>query len=126
MIEQLSRLPGVGRKSAERMAYHLLRVPVSEALALSDSIRHVRENVRYCDECFNLAESDRCNLCNDHSRDATQLCIVQQPRDLMALGMEPGPEIGEMLTKIENEWIESDFTLDRSTLLTGLQGRRRA
>ena len=85
MIEQLSRLPGVGRKSAERMAYHLLRVPVSEALALSDSIRHVRENVRYCEECYNLAEADRCNICNDAGRDATQLCIVQQPRDLMAL-----------------------------------------
>jgi recombination protein RecR len=85
MIEQLSRLPGIGRKSAERLAYHLLRVPDSEAFALADSIRNVRENVRYCDICFNLAESEMCNICRDPARDQTTICIVQQPRDLMAL-----------------------------------------
>ena len=85
MIEQLARLPGIGRKSAERLAYHLLRVPESEAYALSDSIRHVRENVRYCDICFNLAESEMCNLCRDPSRDQNTVCVVQQPRDLMAI-----------------------------------------
>lgn len=85
MIEQLSRLPGIGRKSAERLAYHLLRVPESEAFALSDSIRSVRENVRYCDICFNLAESEMCNICRDPGRDQKTLCVVQQPRDLMAL-----------------------------------------
>lgn len=85
MIEQLSRLPGIGRKSAERLAYHLLRVPESEAFALADSIRNVRENVRYCDVCFNLAESEMCNICRDPARDPSILCIVQQPRDLMAL-----------------------------------------
>lgn len=85
MIEQLSRLPGIGKKSAERLAYHLLRVPESEAFALSDSIRTVRENVRYCSVCFNLAESERCRICADTQRDQKTLCIVQQPRDLMAL-----------------------------------------
>lgn len=85
MIEQLSRLPGIGRKSAERLAYHILRVPESEAFALSDSIRTVRENVRYCDICFNLAESEMCNVCRDPVRDQKTLCVVQQPRDLMAL-----------------------------------------
>lgn len=85
MIEQLSRLPGIGRKSAERLAYHLLRVPASEAFALADSIRHVRENVRYCATCFNLAESETCNLCRDAQRDQSLLCVVEQPRDLMAL-----------------------------------------
>ncbi|MDA8563483.1 recombination mediator RecR [Mariniblastus sp.] len=85
MIEQLSRLPGIGRKSAERLAYHLLRVPDSEAFALADSIRNVRENVRYCDICFNLAESEMCNICRDPARDQQTICIVQQPRDLMAL-----------------------------------------
>lgn len=85
MIDQLSRLPGIGRKSAERLAYHILRVPESEALALSDSIRMVRENVRYCDVCFNLAESEMCNICRDPSRDQTLICVVEQPRDLMAL-----------------------------------------
>ncbi len=85
VIEQLSRLPGIGRKSAERLAYHLLRVPDSEAFALADSIRNVRENVRYCDICFNLAESEMCNICRDPARDQTTICVVQQPRDLMAL-----------------------------------------
>ena len=85
MIEQLSRLPGIGKKSAERLAYHLLRVPESEAFALADSIRHVRENVRYCSVCYNLAESEKCRICSDQSREQTTLCVVQQPRDLMAL-----------------------------------------
>jgi len=85
MIEQLPRLPGIGRKSAERLAYHLLRVPDSEAFALADSIRNVRENVRYCDECFNLAEGERCSICLDLSRNHDVICVVQQPRDLMAI-----------------------------------------
>lgn len=85
MIEQLSRLPGIGKKSAERLAYHLLRVPETEAFALADSIRSVRENVRYCSVCFNLAESEKCLICCDSQRDQKTLCIVQQPRDLMAL-----------------------------------------
>ena len=78
-------MPGIGRKSAERLAYHLLRVPESEALALADSIRNVRENVCYCEICFNLAESEMCNVCRDPARNQGQLCVVEQPRDLMAL-----------------------------------------
>lgn len=85
MIEQLSRLPGIGKKSAERLAYHLMRVPESEAFALADSIRNVRENVRYCSVCFNLAESEKCRICSDATREQKTLCVVQQPRDLMAL-----------------------------------------
>jgi len=85
VIEQLSRLPGIGKKSAERLAYHLLRVPESEAFALADSIRNVRENVRYCAVCFNLAESEKCRICSDATREQKTLCVVQQPRDLMAL-----------------------------------------
>lgn len=85
MVDQLARLPGIGRKSAERLAYHILRVPESEAFALADSIRTVRENVRYCEICFNLAESEMCNICRDPARDQKLICVVQQPRDLMAL-----------------------------------------
>ncbi|MEM7783001.1 MAG: recombination mediator RecR [Planctomycetota bacterium] len=85
LIEQLSKLPGIGRKSAERLTYHILRVPESEAFALSDAVRNVRQNVRYCDVCFNLAESELCNVCRDPSRDQKTVCVVQQPRDLMAL-----------------------------------------
>jgi len=85
VIEEFAKLPGIGRKSAERLAYHILRVPKSEAFALADSIRSVRENVHYCASCCNLAEGDLCNICADPRRDRTQLCVVEQPRDLMAL-----------------------------------------
>ena len=85
LIDQFARLPGIGRKSAERLAYHILRVNKNEALEFADSIRDVRENVCYCKTCFNLAESETCSICADPKRDHTTLCIVEQPRDLMAL-----------------------------------------
>lgn len=85
LVDQLGRLPGIGRKTAERLAYHLLRVHKSEALALADAIRNVRENVHYCSVCYNLAEGELCTICMDPRRDQTQLCIVEQPRDLIAL-----------------------------------------
>lgn len=85
LIAQLSKLPGIGRKSAERIAYHLLRVPISEATELSDAIRDVRQNVHYCKICYNLAEQNLCAICQDPRRDQRLLCIVEQPRDLMAI-----------------------------------------
>lgn len=85
LIENLARLPGIGRKSAERLAYHLLRVHKAEALALADAIRDVRDNVRYCATCFNLAEAAECAVCLDPKRDRSLLCVVEQPRDVMAL-----------------------------------------
>jgi len=85
LIEELARLPGIGRKSAERLAYHILRVNRAEALALAEAIRNVRENVRYCSQCYNLSEGERCVICTDPKRDATLLCVVEQPRDLMSL-----------------------------------------
>jgi recombination protein RecR len=85
VIEEFAKLPGVGRKSAERLAYHVLRVHKNEALALADAIRNVRENVRYCEICYNLSEGPRCSICQDATRDRTLLCVVEQPRDLMSL-----------------------------------------
>ncbi len=85
LVEQLGRLPGVGRKSAERLAFHLLRVHEQEALALAEAIRRVRQEVRYCQLCYNLSETETCSLCSDPNRDPTQLCVVEQPRDLMSL-----------------------------------------
>ncbi|MEX2186501.1 MAG: recombination mediator RecR, partial [Pirellulales bacterium] len=85
LVEHLARLPGIGKKSAERLAYHLLRVHKTEALALAEAIRNVRENVRYCKDCFNLAEGELCEICRDPRRDRGLLCVVEQPRDLMAL-----------------------------------------
>ena len=85
VIEEFAKLPGIGRKSAERLAYHVLRIPKSEALELADAIRSVKENVRYCSACFNLAEQELCGICQDARRDTTKLCVVEQPRDLMSL-----------------------------------------
>lgn len=85
LVDEFAKLPGIGKKSAERLAYHVLRVHKSEALALADAIRNVKENVRYCRTCFNLAEGDECAICRDPRRDRTVLCVVEQPRDLMAL-----------------------------------------
>ncbi len=85
LIDRLGQLPGIGRKSAERLAFHLLRVSKGEALALADAIRGVRENICYCKECFNFAESEYCSICSDAGRDANLLCVVEQPRDLMAI-----------------------------------------
>lgn len=85
VIEQFSKLPGIGKKSAERLAYHILRVQKSEALELADAIRNVRENVTYCKTCYNLSEGDLCNICRDARRDHSLMCVVEQPRDLMSL-----------------------------------------
>ena len=85
LIDELAKLPGIGRKSAERLAYHLLRVPKVEATGLAEAIRDVRENVHYCKACFNLAEGELCSICSDPKRDQAQLCVIEQPRDLMAL-----------------------------------------
>lgn len=84
-IDEFAKLPGIGRKSAERLTYHLLRVSKEEALALADAIRAIRENVRYCKVCYNLAEQDECEICRDPQRDRKLLCVVEQPRDLMAI-----------------------------------------
>ena len=85
LIEQFAMLPGIGKKSAERLAYHVLRMHESEALALAEAIRAVKKNVHYCKHCFNLAEGEECTVCQDPRRDRETLCVVEQPRDLIAL-----------------------------------------
>ncbi len=85
LIEEFTKLPGIGRKSAERLTYHILRTGRNEALALADAIRNVKENVQYCSRCYNLAEGELCAICRDPSRQSDLLCVVEQPRDLMAL-----------------------------------------
>jgi recombination protein RecR len=85
LVEEFAKLPGIGKKSAERLAYHVLRIHQSEATALAEAIRSVKENVRYCRNCYNLTEQEECEICRDSRRDRTQLCVVEQPRDLLAL-----------------------------------------
>ena len=85
VIEEFAKLPGIGRKSAERLTYHILRLSKPDALRLADAIRDVKTNVRYCSTCFNLAEGEQCTICEDPKRDRSELCVVEQPRDLMSL-----------------------------------------
>jgi len=85
LVEEFSKLPGIGKKSAERLTYHILRVNKSEALALAEAIRNVRENVHYCKTCYNLVDGELCDICRDPKRDQSLICVVEQPRDLMAL-----------------------------------------
>ncbi len=85
LIDEFAKLPGIGKKSAERLAYHVLRVSESEALALADAIRSVKQNVHYCRVCYNLAEEETCAICRNTRREQDLLCVVEQPRDLMAL-----------------------------------------
>jgi len=85
LIEEFAKLPGIGKKSAERLAYHVLRMHETEATALADAIRDVKQNVRYCRVCYNLAEEEECAICRDSRRQQDVLCVVEQPRDLVAL-----------------------------------------
>ncbi len=84
-MKEFEKLPGVGKKSAERIVYHLLKATPEEAFALADAIRSMKENVRYCKHCFNLSEEEVCDICRDERRDRSILCVVEQPRDLIAL-----------------------------------------
>lgn len=85
LLEQLERLPGIGPRSAARLAHHLLRVPEAEALALADAIRSARERIRPCSTCRSPSEQDPCPLCADPARDASVLLVVETPRDLAAV-----------------------------------------
>ncbi len=85
LVDSFAGLPGIGRKSAERLAHHLLQMPLADALAFAEAIRGVREDLRSCAVCFNLGEEDRCAICRDPRRDATTICVVERVRDLLAL-----------------------------------------
>ncbi len=83
LISELSRLPGIGQRTAQRLAFHILRASDDEALALAEAIREVKEKVGLCEVCFNLAEGPRCRICEDGRRDATLICVVEEPSDVI-------------------------------------------
>lgn len=85
LIDELGRLPGIGPKSAQRIAFHLLKVPQQDALRLATAIREARERVSFCTRCFNIAEGELCTICSDSRRDAHLLCVVEESRDLVAV-----------------------------------------
>lgn len=85
LIDQFGRLPGIGPKSAQRIAFHLLNMPREDALALANAIVTAKDRVRFCDVCHNLSEDVRCGICADDRRDATVVCVVEEPRDIIAV-----------------------------------------
>ncbi len=85
LIDELGRLPGVGPKSAQRIAFHLLKVEKVDALRLATAIIEAKDRVTFCQRCFNIAEGGMCALCADDRRDPTILCVVEEPRDIVAV-----------------------------------------
>ena len=85
LTQELNKLPGIGPKSAQRLAYHLLRAPDEQARQLADAILSIKQKIKLCSLCFNVTESDPCRICGNAQRDRTKICIVEQPQDILAL-----------------------------------------
>lgn len=85
LIDELGRLPGVGPKSAQRIAFHLLKLSKDDAMRLSSAIGEAKDRVAWCDRCFNLSEGPLCGICADDRRDGTMVCVVEEPKDLVAV-----------------------------------------
>ena len=93
LIDEFARLPGIGRRSAERLAFYVLKSGRDDAIGLADAIVRVKDSVRHCSVCWNLADEDPCSICQDERRDASVVLVVEQPRDLISLeqtGMHRG------------------------------------
>lgn len=140
LIKQISRLPGIGEKTAERLAMHILRSPRKEAQELAQSIVQVKERVQLCTRCYGLSDGELCTICADPTRDATVLCVVEQPADMVAVEksgafrglyhilsgvLSPmngvGPDdirISELLSKIEHPQLK-EVVLATSTSVEG-------
>ena len=128
LIDELGRLPGIGPKSAQRIAFHLLKVPADDANRLAHVIREAKDKVRFCERCFNVSESELCGYCTDDRRDSSIICVVEESRDIVSIektgefrgryhvllgAMSPlegvGPEqlkIRELLTRLGPEGVE--------------------
>ena len=140
LVAELSRLPGVGTRTAQRLAFHLLRVPNEEAVGLADAIREVKERIGFCRECGNLTEQELCTICRDARRDRSVICVVEQPADLVSVerthayrgvyhvlggalspldGVEPAHlRIDELLRRVERDGVE-EVVLATNPNMTG-------
>ncbi len=140
LVAQLSRLPGVGTRTAQRLAFHILRVSDEEALALATAIREVKERIRTCTECGNLTEEELCAICTDARRDRTVICVVEQPVDLVSVertasyrgvyhvlggalspldGVDPGDlRIDDLIRRVERNGVE-EVVLATNPNMTG-------
>ncbi len=85
LIDELGKLPGVGPKSAQRIAFHLIKIPEQDALSLAVAIQQAKQKVRFCETCFNMSDEAICEICSDSQRDSSLVCVVEEPRDIVAL-----------------------------------------
>lgn len=83
--KELNKLPGIGPKTAQRLAYHIVKINLNEATKLANAILNVKEKIKYCSICFNLTEEDICNICKDETRDKSTICVVQEPHNLIII-----------------------------------------
>jgi recombination protein RecR len=140
LVVQLTKLPGIGRRTAQRLAFHILSARAEEALELSRAIEEVKERVRFCRECGNLTEDDLCEVCSDARRDRSVICVVEQPVDVVSLerthefrglyhvlggalspidGVDPSDlRIGGLLSRIERGGVE-EVVLATNPTMTG-------
>ncbi len=140
LVAQLTRLPGIGTRTAQRLAFHILRAPTDEAGALSAAIAEVKERVRFCNECGNLTEDETCAICLDARRDHTLICVVEQPVDVVSLertaeyrglyhvlggalspldGVDPGDlRIDELIRRVESNGV-AEVVLATNPNMTG-------
>ena len=85
LVTELGRLPGIGQRTAQRLAFHILRLSEEDALALADAIREVKAQIGLCEVCFNLADGPRCRICQDQRRDTAVICVVEEPQDVIPI-----------------------------------------
>ena len=85
LVQELNRLPGIGPKSAQRLAYYIIRLPDDDAYALADAVTSVKQNIIFCEECQNLTDASPCQVCSDPRRDRTTICVVEDPLDVLAM-----------------------------------------
>jgi recombination protein RecR len=85
LVSELSKLPGVGNRTAQRLAFHILRAPLEDATALAEAIREVKERIRLCEVCFNLTDEARCRICQDPRREQELICVVEEPSDVIPM-----------------------------------------
>ena len=85
LVQELNRLPGIGPKSAQRLAYYIIRLPDDDAYALAEAVTSVKQNIIFCEECQNLTDASPCQVCSDPRRDRTTICVVEDPLDVLAM-----------------------------------------
>ena len=124
LLESLERLPGIGPRSAERIAFYLLRVPTQQTRQLAQAILDVKAQLRFCEICFNLTEEPRCEICQDSARDPAILCIVEEPKDVLSI--EKTRSYPVRITRLASGIPVGSHLeyADQATLARALEGRR--